>query len=97
MKQPHDQTSALFVILGALLLLVALVAAARADSTVYGPDGRVIARQHTDSAGNVTTYGPDGKPHLRTHTDSQGTTTYYDPATGKALGRKAPSKPDKSK
>jgi YD repeat-containing protein len=46
------------------MLLAASIAGAHADSnsrTLYGPDGRVIARESTDTQGTSTTYGADGK------------------------------------
>jgi hypothetical protein len=68
----------------AVALMLAATGAMAQQRTIYGADGRVIAREVTGSNGSTTIYGSDGRVTGRTAIDSQGVTTIYG-----ADGRKA--------
>ena len=68
------------IIFATVLALVTTDAAAQ-QRTLYGADGRVIARESTDTQGTRTLYGSDGKAVSR---ESKG--VIYD-GDGRVIGR----------
>ena len=57
----------------AAIILTMLVNIARADQrTIYGSDGRVIAREATTPSGTTTLYGADGRVITRTQEPRHG-------------------------
>ena len=69
----------------AVALLLTMIAQAQ-QRTIYGSDGRVQSRTHTDTQGSVTIYGADGKVQSRTSIDSSDTVTIYFGRTGARTG-----------
>jgi hypothetical protein len=83
---PMKRTKGAALAIAAMLMPTAVLAQQR---TIYGSDGRVIAREVTGSNGDVTFYGADGRVDARSSTDSQGTTTIYG-ADGRRAGTVTP-------
>jgi YD repeat-containing protein len=71
------------LLFAALLTSVADEAGA-GERTIYGPDGRVQAREATGPKGDTTLYGADGRVLGRSAT-SGATTTFYG-ADGRKVG-----------
>ena len=71
--------------LAIVLLLMPTAAHAQSSRTIYGSDGRVQSRTHTDSQGSTVIYGADGKVQALTSTGSDGTVTIYG-ADGRKTG-----------
>jgi hypothetical protein len=72
------------LLIAAALALIATSAMAQ-QHTTYGPDGRIISRSVTDSAGSTVIYGPDGKVIAREANTPSGTTIYDQ--GGRAVGK----------
>lgn len=73
-------------VLVTIVTLIAVSLATEAAETIYGPDGRVVARSTTDSSGSTTTYDASGRVVGRSaYSASTGTTTFYD-ASGRVVG-----------
>lgn len=68
-----------------IALLVWLAPALAQQTTLYGPDGRVIGRSVTDSQGTVTHYDAAGRKIGSTTTSRDGTVTVYG-ADGRRVG-----------
>lgn len=80
-----------FFVLGTLLtamflLLVMFAAASAQGRTYYGPDGKAIIRETTDSQGTTTRYGADGRAMTRESRTRHGN-TLYDAQTGKPIAK----------
>jgi hypothetical protein len=69
--------------------LLAVAAAAHGQTrTIYGPDGRTLARESLSRDGSSVRYGPDGRVETRTTLSRDGTATTYAP-DGRVLTREA--------
>jgi hypothetical protein len=73
-------------ILALLITLAAPVALAQ-QRTVYGADGKAIARSTTDSAGTITTYDASSGKVISREAITRGGTTIYDAGTGRAIAK----------
>ena len=73
---PNKSTASIIIAATATALLLTPAAQAQ-QRTIYGSDGRVQSRTHTDTQGSVTIYGADGKVQSRTSIDSSDTVTIY--------------------
>ena len=69
-----------FAIVLALLMPTQVLAQQR---TIYGADGKAVARSTTDTQGTVTTYDAGGKVISRETRDG----TIYDGASGRIIGK----------
>lgn len=72
--------------ISSLQLAVSFNRAMAQGRTVYGADGRPIARSTIDSQGTTTLYGADGRALTRETTTRNGT-NIYDAQSGRALGK----------
>jgi len=54
--------------------------------TIYGTDGKPIARSTTDSQGTITLYGSDGRVVSR-ETTTPSSSTVYDGQSGRVVGK----------
>jgi hypothetical protein len=69
--------------------LLAIAAAAHGETrTIYGPDGRTLARESLSRDGSSVRYGPDGRVETRTTLSRDGTATTYG-RDGRVLSREA--------
>jgi hypothetical protein len=68
-----------------LALLMPAVAVAQ-QRTIYGADGKAVARSTVDTQGTVTTYGADGRVISRESNTHSGT-TIYDGPSGRVVGK----------
>lgn len=68
------------------LLLVPATPGAAETRTIYGPDGRTLARITLSRDGSETRYGPGGRVETRTTLSRDGTATTYGP-DGRVLTR----------
>ena len=82
---PNRSTAPSIIAATAIMLLLTPAAHSQSSRTIYGSDGKVSGRTHTDSQGSTTIYGADGRVTGRTSTDSSGTTTFYG-ADGRKTG-----------
>ena len=74
------------ILIGALLGAVVTCGRSHAQGrTYYGPDGKAIIRETTDSQGNTTRYGADGRALTR-ESPRAGGSTIYDAQSGRQLG-----------
>jgi outer membrane biogenesis lipoprotein LolB len=75
----HTDTDAMLraAVLAIVLALLMPTDAQAQQRTIYGSDGRVQSRTHTDTQGSVTIYGADGKVQSRSSIDSSDTVTIY--------------------